>query len=562
MFSFEMVISIIGGLSIFLYGMKIMSDGLQKVAGTRMRITLNKLTNNRFSGVFTGFFITAAVQSSSATTVMLVSFVNAGLMNLTQSLGVILGANIGTTVTGWIVALLGFKIKIALFALPAIAVGFFVRYTGNQKITDWGESLLGFGFLFFGLTIMKAALGDLKHSQEVITLMSKYHASGLLSLVVVVAIGAAITMAIQSSSATMALTLTLANQGIIDYPTCAALILGENIGTTVTANIAAIGASTTAKRAALAHMIFNVLGVIWILLLFYPFLRLVDAIVPGNIYSSSASEIASIIPGHLAAFHTLFNVLNMIIFLPFIGTLAWVSKLLVRGTPKTEKSHLLYLSSTLINTPPLALEESKRELRRMSENVMQMLNSVMELFNKKEVTAVDYNRYSEKIVDLEYLVDTLEREITNFLVLVIRNTTSKEISEEISEILNAVNNLERMGDPCESLLKLMKRIYENNLHFTDDAVKDINTIADKVQKLLTVINENITNRKTNIMSLSNSLEADINTMRHEMRKAHIDRLNKGSCDVNQGLVFIDMLNSFEKIGDHAYNIAQSISGVR
>ena len=562
MFSFEMVISIIGGLSIFLYGMKIMSDGLQKVAGTRMRITLNKLTNNRFSGVFTGFFITAAVQSSSATTVMLVSFVNAGLMNLTQSLGVILGANIGTTVTGWIVALLGFKIKIALFALPAIAVGFFVRYTGNQKITDWGESLMGFGFLFFGLTIMKDALGDLKHSQEVIALMSKYHASGLLSLVVVVTIGAAITMAIQSSSATMALTLTLANQGIIDYPTCAALILGENIGTTVTANIAAIGASTTAKRAALAHLIFNVLGVIWILLLFNPFLRLVDAIVPGNIYSSSASEIASIIPGHLAAFHTLFNVLNMIIFLPFIGTLAWVSKLLVRGVPKTEKSHLLYLSSTLINTPPLALEESKRELRRMSENVMQMLNSVMELFNKKEVTAADYNRYSEKIVDLEYLVDTLEREITNFLVLVIRNTTSKEISEEISEILNAVNNLERMGDHCESLLKLMKRIYENNLHFTDDAVKDINTIADKVQKLLTVINENITNRKTNIMSLSNSLEADINTMRHEMRKAHIDRLNKGSCDVNQGLVFIDMINSFEKIGDHAYNIAQSISGVR
>lgn len=555
MISLSMAINILGGLSLFLYGMKIMSEALQTVAGNRLRMTLKKITSNRFSGVFTGFFITAAIQSSSATTVMLVSFVNAGLMDLTQSLGVILGANIGTTVTGWLVAILGFKVKIALFALPAITVGFFARFAGRQRLTDWGEVLMGFGFLFFGLTIMKDALGDLKHSQEVIDFMSTCSAGSLGSTLAVIGVGTAVTMVIQSSSATMALTLTLASQNLIDYPTCAALILGENIGTTITANLAAIGASTVAKRAARAHMLFNVFGVMWILFFFKLFLTVVDNLVPGSVTGPA-------LPDHLAAFHTLFNITNTLVVLPFISGLAWIATRIVPEPEKKEETHLTYISSRLINTPPLAVEESKRELARMSECVMDMLDTVGELFNKKDRVAEDVREYSQKINDKELLVDNLEHELTDFLVKVIRNTTSREISQEISEILNEVSNLERIGDHCEILVKQIERLHEKNLVFSDNALQEMNAIASKVKALMVLINENITNRKTNILSRAGSLEGEINKLRSDLRRSHIDRLNRGECDVDQGLVFIDMLSSFEKIGDHAFNIAQSISGVR
>lgn len=554
MISWSMAINILGGLSLFLYGMKIMSEGLQKVAGNRLRMTLKKITSNRFSGVFTGFFITAAIQSSSATTVMLVSFVNAGLMNLTQSLGVILGANIGTTVTGWLVAILGFKVKIALFALPAITLGFFVRFAGKQRLTDWGEVLMGFGFLFFGLTIMKDALGDLKHSQEVINFMSIYRAETLLSTLAVVGVGTAVTMVIQSSSATMALTLTLASQNLIDYPTCAALILGENIGTTITANLAAIGASTIAKRTARAHMLFNVFGVVWILFFFKIFLNMVDAIVPGSVTGSA-------LPEHLAAFHTLFNITNTLIVLPFISGLAFLATKIVPESDKKEKTHLTYLSSNLIETPFIAIEESKRELSIMSENVLSMFDKVMELFNIRDKVDGDIKEYAVRINEKELLVDSLEHEITTFLVLIIRNTTSKEISEEIEETLNGVNNLERIGDHCEILMKQIERLHKMNIALTDKAVHEINEIASKVKDLLLLINGNISKRKTNILSRAGTLEGDINKLRSDLRRSHIDRLNSGDCDVDQGLVFIDMLSSFEKIGDHAFNIAQSISGV-
>ena len=562
MISFTMTITILGGLSLFLYGMKIMSEGLQKVAGNRLRSTLHAITSNRISGVFTGLFITAAIQSSSATTVMLVSFVNAGLINLTQSLGVIMGANIGTTVTGWLVAILGFKVNINLFALPAISVGFFVRFLNKQRLTDWGEVLLGFGLLFFGLTLMKDALGDLKNSPDIIRFMGTYRAADLWSTLAVVGAGTAVTMIIQSSSATMALTLTLASQGIIDYPTSAALVLGENIGTTITANLAAIGASTAARQCARAHMVFNVLGVIWMLFVFNPFLRLVDGIVPGNVFTTDTAALGSVLPGHLAAFHTLFNITNTLLFLPIMGLLGWAARMLVPDAKNTETARLTYISSALLSTPPLAIEESKRELALMAKRVIEMLDTVMELFNKQDKTQKDYYEFTQTISSLETLTDTLEQEISDFLVRIIRNQPSDEQSQEIVEILNAVSNLERIGDHCEILMKLLNRLHEKNLAFTEDAEAEINALAAKVRDMLLLIADNITLRKTNIMVRASSLEDIINKMRHNLRDGHIKRLNEGSCDVNQGLVFIDMLSSFEKIGDHAFNIAQSISGLR
>lgn len=562
MIEFNTIVSILGGLSIFLFGMKIMSEGLQNVAGYRLRKVLRGLTNNRFSGILTGFLITTAVQSSSASTVMLVSFVNAGLINLTQSLGVVLGANIGTTVTGWLIAIIGFKVNISLFAFPAITIGFFLRFFGKQKLTDWGESLLGFGLLFFGLSIMRETMGDMRHSQEVIEFMSRYHAHDFLSILAVVGVGTVVTIIIQSSSATMALTLSLASLQLIDFPTCAALILGENIGTTITANLAAMGASTPAKQTARAHLVFNLVGVFWVILLFPYFLNAVNVILPGNVYSSSPSVATAVLPEHLAAFHTLFNIINTLLFLPFINVLAWLARLMVKKMPEKQESRLIYLRAGIINTLPLAVEESKRELSRMSDITCKMFNTFVEFFSKEEKTDKDYNEYNKEINELENLVDSLEIEITDFLVKVIRNTSSTQLSLEIEQTLNSVNNLERVGDHCQNLMKFMNRLQENDLCFTEHANKDINLISGKVHEMLTLINSNISKYGKNIMQEADQLENDIDDLRRDLRKAHIERLNAGLCDVNQGLIFIDMLNCFEKIGDHLHNIAQAISGER
>jgi len=318
---FKIVMELVGGLALFLYGMKIMSEALQVSAGDKFKNALGKITNNRFKGVITGFTITGIVQSSSATTVMLVSFVNAGLINLTQSVGIVLGANIGTTITAWIVALLGFKFKIKAFALLAIGIGFFLRFLKKDIIKSYGEILLGFGMLFHGLATMNGATKFLAKSDEIKEIMGSFHADTILTTIVVILIGAVATMIIQSSSATMAITIILASQGLINFPTAVALILGENIGTTITANLAAIGSNLTAKRTALVHMLFNVLGVFWAVailqILFIPF---IDWLVPGD--PNSPTEIGS----HMAAFHTTFNIVNTLLFLPFVDLLAKTAK--------------------------------------------------------------------------------------------------------------------------------------------------------------------------------------------------------------------------------------------
>ncbi|MBW2534734.1 MAG: Na/Pi cotransporter family protein [Deltaproteobacteria bacterium] len=311
----ETIITIVGGLALFLFGMKIMSEGLQKVAGPKMRKILGVMTGNRFAGVGTGLLVTSAVQSSSATTVMLVGFVHAGLVNLPQSIGVIMGANIGTTFTGWLVALLGFKIKIAAMALPAVALGIVPRLFGARKWADWGEVLIGFGVLFLGLDFMKDSVHHLRESETIISWMSATRADVITWRLLAVGVGTLVTLLVQSSSATMAITMTLAAQGLIDLPTACALVLGENIGTTVTANLAAIGASASARQAARAHLMFNITGALWALVLFTPFLFLVDLIVPGDAGSGGEAVIAA----HLAGFHSAFNVINTALFLPFVG---------------------------------------------------------------------------------------------------------------------------------------------------------------------------------------------------------------------------------------------------
>ncbi|MBN2715039.1 MAG: Na/Pi cotransporter family protein [Deltaproteobacteria bacterium] len=557
----NMVIMVLGGLSIFLFGMKIMSDGLQKVAGPRMRSILAKMTGNRFAGVFTGFGVTCAVQSSSATTVMLVSFVSAGLITLTESVGVVMGANIGTTFTGWLVALLGFKFKIIILAFPAIIIGFLPKVTGARKLEDAGEVLLGFGVLFLGLDFMKESVETLKDSEAIVSFMKVASSSNVIYRLAAVAIGAVVTMVVQSSSATMAITLTLTVQGIIDVPTACALVLGENIGTTVTANLAAITANNVAKKTARAHFIFNVFGALWAVILFTPFLNLIEMMVPGDVLGHPETLSKALVASHVAMFHTVFNIINTAIFLPFVNQLAWMADKLVIKSEKGEGVALKYLSPHLIDSPPMALHATRKEIGRMIVEVQAMMAKVKQLI---ESPSAKMGKTADAISESENVVDYLEKEITEYLVSVTQGETSVEQSHEIAGFITAVSDVERMGDHAERLHKLLARRYDMKIELTDDAKKELMEIFDKVNEFLAVINRGFekANPDPGVMIKAKSLEESINTMRKQMREGHISRLHKGECGVEAGLIFIDMLNSFEKMGDHAYNVAQMLAGER
>ena len=556
------IATIMGGLGLFLYGMKVMSESLQNATGEGLKNVLWKATNNRVKGVLTGFGITSLIQSSSATSVMLVSFVSAGLIDLTQSIGIIFGANIGTTVTGWIVAILGFKVKINAFALPAIAIGFFLRFLNNESVRHWGEVILGFGMLFFGLSIMSDAVKDLRGSEVVMTFMARYSAESAFSTLMVIMVGGLVTMVVQSSSATMAMTMTLAFNGLIDFPTSCALVLGENIGTTITANIASIGSSLEARRAARVHFMFNFFGVVWVFILFkIVMLPLVDAVVPGNPYALKLSERSFVITNHMAAFHTFFNIANTAIFLPFVNVLARIATKIVpeRRKDGDKEFHLKFISTTLLSTPAMNINQARLEIRRMLGMVIEMFDKVMDVFNNPDQKL---GEEVEQIQLLEDHVDLLEMEISGFLVKVLQANISEEQSQEITAMLHRINELERIGDHCEVILKLIRRKYDKKIQFTDEARSKIHEISGKVYEFLQLINENIGISTSNIITKANVIENRINELRKEMRKDHIHRLNEGLCDVDSGLIFIDMLTSFEKMGDHSYNIAQGLAGLR
>jgi len=558
----ETIIQVVGGLAIFLFGMKIMSEGLQKVAGPRMRRVLGVMTGNRFLGVGTGLLVTSGVQSSSATTVMLVGFVHAGLITLEQSVGVIMGANIGTTFTGWLVALLGFKVKIAAMALPAIALGFAPRLFGARRLADWGEVLVGFGILFLGLDFMKDAVGTLKESEMIISWMSNTRADAFGWRLVAVAVGTLVTFLVQSSSATMAITMTLAAQGLVDLPTACALVLGENIGTTITANLAALNASRTAKEAARAHLVFNLFGATWAVLLFTPFLWLIEAIVPGDAFAVSDGTLVSqaVIAAHLAAFHSVFNVINTGLFLPFTKQLAWIARKLVFTKPaKGESAGLVYIDPKVLNSPPMALHAARSELARMLGEVQSMLGRVLMLIATPDKKL---GPVAEAIHKSEATVDVLQKEITTYLVAVSREGISQRQSREISGIINAANDIERIGDHCESMLKLLAKRYDGQLDLSERAAKDATQIGDRVSEFIMLLQENMVETSGDLMTQAHALEESIDELRWQMRECHVERLRKGFCQIEAGLIFVDMLTSFEKIGDHAYNVAEMLAGER
>ena len=434
--------NLLGGLGVFLLGIKMMSDGLQKAAGNRLRKIISGATGNRFTATFSGILVTSIIQSSSATTVMVVGFVSAGLLTLTQSLGVIFGANIGTTTTAWIISLLGFKVDIALFAMPMIGLGFFSQFVSKWPIVRRiGEAMLGFGLLFLGLSLIKSAIPDVQSSSATIEWITKFRPDTLWSLLAVVGVGTGLTVIFQSSSAVMAVTLTCAAKGLIDYPTACALVLGENIGTTITANIAAIGAPRAAKRAALGHMMFNILGVIWAIALFHPLLSLVDWIVPGTTEGTGSEVLLVSIPYHLSAFHTTFNIINTCVMLVFIKQF---EKLIMMIMPlkrsEEDQTDLLYLKAGVTATPELFIEAARREVDRMAGLVESIISK--DLHAIKTDSPKLFERSVEDVHAKEKASDVLEYKINDFLKNLTHDQLSRDMITDVMAMFDLTNYLD------------------------------------------------------------------------------------------------------------------------
>jgi len=557
----EMVIfQSIGGLGMFLFGMKIMSEGLQKVAGNKLRRILAMVSNNRLVGCGVGTLVTSIVQSSSATTVMLVSFVDAGLMSFVQAIGVILGANIGTTVTAQMIAF-----NITAYALPAIALGVLLKFfVGRGKRVYIGEVLLGFGLVFYGLSTMQAGFGPLKHHPDFIALFTRFNAEDIGSILLCVLIGTVLTMILQSSSATVGITMALASQGLLNFEACVALILGDNIGTTITAELASIGASLNAHRTARAHTLFNVIGVVLVVIFFPVFLKIVvwvthslmDIGPPDLLVNGQHPNIAR----YIANAHTGFNVINAMIFLVFLNYLVKVATWLTPHKKEVaeldEFHHIKFIDSKYIETPDVAISQARAEIVRMGEAVEQMYDDVICCLKDRKLDELVKWRKREDAID------KLQREIIQFLVKLVQQPISEEESKEVASLMRMANNLERAGDGVESIAELIEELLEQGLKLSDGGLHDYEVIAAEVRKFLALVVGAIHREDKGIMPRAQELEDTINQMREEMRGNYIMRLQSGVCTVDPGLILVDMLTAFEKIGDFCYNVAQAVAGLK
>ena len=552
------ILSIAGSLGLFLFGMKLMSDGIQKTAGEKLKAILNMMTKNRIAAVFTGFFITALVQSSSATTVMIVSFVNAGLLNLGQAIGVIMGANIGTTVTGWIVAILGFKFKITTLALPAIGIGLPFFFSKNLNRKEIGEILIGFGLLFLGLGFLKDSVPDIKSHPEILEFIQHLTGHGIGSIILFVVIGGIITVIVQSSSAAMAITLTMAYSGWIDYPTAAAIVLGENIGTTITAYLASFGTSLNARRASRAHTLFNIFGVIWMLILFKPFLLLVDLIVPGNIMSDNN---LTVIPAHLAMFHTLFNLTNTLIGIFFIPQIAFLVRKFVpdKGSEDLEEYSFKYISTSIQDTPELFIIPVKAELFKLTEIVEKMFSRFWLVFTNAEKDLGSEVKYLKTMEDY---TDKMQEEITEYIIDAANDSPQSGNADRINSLIRIVNELESIGDSCYSLILLAERRYQKKIPINKSGFDDLIPYSKIVQEFIGFIKLHL-NRYLSDKELKSAmeLETEIDNQRQILRKRAQNRLQEGE-NVKGELLYIDIVRHMEHIGDYSMNIAEALRHLR
>ena len=566
------VFTLLGALGMFLYGMNLMSSGLQKAAGDRLRGFLSAMTSNPLKGVLTGVGVTSIIQSSSATTVMVVSFVNAGLLTLTQAIGVIMGANIGTTVTAWMVSWLGFKADISVLAIPLMLFGFLFSNSKKDKRKNVGELIVGFSLLFLGLSFMKESVPDLRQTPEVLEFVTAWSSYGFGSVLLFLAFGTVLTLVLQSSSATMAITLIMLSMGWIPFDMACAMVLGENIGTTITANIAASVGNTQAKRAAMSHTIFNLFGVVWALILFRPFLRLVGYITEmlfglpnpaadGFAVADSASVEGTAALYGLSMLHTLFNVVNTLLLVWFTKWIAKAVCWIIRAPKNQEKEvfKLKYISAGPLATPELSVEQAFDEVihfAQISKNGAE--------YAKSAVENADGDKFEElraKLVKYEEISDRIEYEIAAFLNGVSAEVVSESTSLKIKAMYKIVGELESLGDSGETISRILSRKNIHKKNFDADALKNLATMADAVLAAYDVMIENLeAAHKGELIDIANAYNAEqrINTLRNNYRDAVIEDMESGAGNYQAMVYYMDIMNTYERMGDFMINISQDL----
>ncbi|MGM9779227.1 MAG: Na/Pi cotransporter family protein [Prevotella sp.] len=556
---------IIGSLALLIYGMKVMSEALQKMAGSQLRHILATMTRNRFTGMFTGMFVTCSVQSSSATTVMTVSFVNAGLLTLAQAISVIMGANIGTTLTAWIMSL-GFNVDLTTVVFPAFFLGIMLIYSKSKRYI--GDFLFGIAFLFFSLVLLSGAGKelDLEHNSDVIHFFSSFDTSSHLTIIIFLLIGTVITCIVQSSAAVMAITILLCSSGVLPIYLGIALVLGENIGTTATANLAALGANAQARRAAMAHLVFNVIGVVWVMCLFYPFVDMVCSLVdydPNN-HSLTQAQLAARLPIILAAFHTCFNVTNtfvLIWFIPQIERLVcWIIK--PKTTEDEEEFRLTYIGgNTIMKTPELSVLEAQKEIQIFAERVQKMFSMVRELLGVTDDSA--FNKLFSRIEKYESITDNMEIEIAKYLDGVSDAHLSDDTKAKIRAMLREISELESIGDSCYNIARTINRKMSGKEDFSQKQYEHMHQMFELTDDSLSQMNVLLLGRKDNFdVNRSFNIENEINNYRNQLRNQNINAVNDHEYSYAIGTMYMDIVGECEKLGDYVINVIEARMGVR
>ena len=558
-YSFYDFLKLIGSLGLFLYGMKIMSEGLQQVAGDRLRSILTAMTTNRVTGVLTGVLITALIQSSSATTVMVVSFVNAGLLTLAESISVIMGANIGTTVTAWIISIFGFKVDMAAFALPLLAIALPLIFSGKSNRKSIGEFIFGFSFLFMGLSYLKANAPDLNANPEMLAFVQNYTDMGFFSILLFLFIGTILTMIVQASAATMAITLIMCANGWISLELGAALVLGENIGTTITANLAALTANTQAKRAALAHFVFNVFGVIWVLIIFHPFMELVNWVV-DTFFQSNNPEVA--ISYKLSAFHSIFNICNVCILIWGVKLIERTVCALIHPKEEDEEPRLRFITGGMLSTAELSILQARKEIHLFAERTHRMFGMVQDLMHTEKDD--DFNKLFSRVEKYENISDNMELEIANYLNQVSEGRLSSESKLQIRAMLREVTEIESIGDSCYNLARTINRKRQTNQDFTEKQYEHIHfmmKLTDDALAQMIVVVEKPEHQSIDI-NKSFNIENEINNYRNQLKNQNILDVNNKEYDYQMGVYYMDIIAECEKLGDYVVNVVEASSDVK
>lgn len=566
-YSFLDFLTLIGGVGLFLYGMKVMSEGLQKVAGDRMRSVLSAMTRNRFMGVITGIVITVLMQSSSASTVMVVSFVNAGLMSLAQSVGVIMGANVGTTFTSWIIAVLGVKVDISAFVMPIVAISIPLMFSSSSRYKSLSEFMIGFALLFMGLGLINDNVPEL--SPEQLEFLAGYSSMGFMSVLLFVLVGTVITMVIQSSAATFAIVMVMAVKGWISFEMACAIVLGSNIGTTITPILASFGANITAKKAAMAHFLFNFFGSIWTVILYYPFCGLIvwitELLGQGNpnlpmSEFANPEQYAVAVSFGMSIFHTVFNIINLCIMIWIPGVFVKICNTLIRSKKDEEEFQLKFISRGLLHASELNIVQAQRETVVYAERVKRMIGMAQTLIHTKNGTE-DFNKLYTRIEKYEDISDRMEIEIANFLNQVVDSRLSYEGKMRVASMLTIVSEIESVADSCFNVAKTLVRKEEAHAHFTENIYKNIDTIfkyVDEAMENMIAILKDVDHVSDGAILRSINKENEINNYRNLLRTENLESINQKEYNYQSGIFYMDIVSDAEKVGDYIVNVVEAV----